>query len=190
MRSDIAPTRAQHSEPASPLDHDEVQLEAVALLRWPENHAERASLKRAQRPRLLLVGQGAAPPPACDDLEDWTRAEPGSPEAQARMATLSRRSQSLNRDIRLLGPHLHRGSRQIALNTRQCVVIAPLIRLSGRPVPRAVVAEALTLSGTTPSPSAVRSLLVRLDRAVAPLGLRVWLLSGDAVMFEVLPDSV
>ena len=70
----------------------------------------------------------------------------------------------------------------------ECVVIAPLVRWAGRPLPRAAVAEALTVSGSTPSPSAVRSRLVRLDRAVTPIGLRVWLLSGHAVMLEVLPE--
>jgi hypothetical protein len=70
----------------------------------------------------------------------------------------------------------------------QCVIIAPLVRMSGHPVPRALVAEALTLASTAPSPSAVRSLLARLDRAVTPLGLRVWLLSDHAVMLEVLPE--
>jgi hypothetical protein len=125
---------------------------------------------------------------ACDDLEDWTRSEPGSAEVGARVATLARRAQSLTRDIRLSGRQLHRGAHQVMLTATQCVMIAPLVRLSGHPVPRALVADALTLSGSAPSPSAVRSLLVRLDGAVAPLGLRVWLLSGHAVMLEVGPE--
>ena len=187
MRSDIASTRAQRCEPASSPDEVEVEVAGVTLLRWPENHAKREALERAQRPRLLLVGQGVVPPPTCDDLEDWTRAAPGSAEVDARVAALSRRAQSRTRDIQLSGRRLHRGSSEVVLTATQCVIIAPLVRLSGQPIPRALVAEALTLSGTTPSPSAVRSLLVRLDRAVTPLGLRVWLLSGDAVMLEVGP---
>ena len=187
MRSDIAPTRAQHCERASS-DETRVEAACVAFLRWPENHAERVALEREKRPRLLLVGQGIPPPRACDDLEDWTRSEPGSAEVEARVAALARRSQLLTRDVRLSGRQLHRGAHQVTLTATQSVIIAPLVRLSGHPVPRALVAEALTLSGSTPSPSAVRSLLVRLDRAVAPLGLRVWLLSGHAVMLEVGPD--
>jgi len=187
MRSDIASTRAQHCEPASSPDEVELEVAGVALLRWPENHAERAALERAQRPRLLLVRRGVVPPPACDDLEDWTRADPGSAEVDARVAALSRRAQPRTQDIHLSGRRLHRGSSQVMLTATQCVIIAPLVRLSGHPVPRALLAEALTVSGSRPSPSAMRSLLVRLDRAVTPLGLRVWLLSGDAVMLEVGP---
>ena len=187
MRSDIALARAQYCEPASSFDQAAVQLDGVALLRWPEDHAERAALERAQRPRLLLVAPGAIPPLGPDVLEDWTRAQPGSAEVAARVATLSRRSRSLIHDIRQSGRHLHRGADHVTLTATQCVIFAPLVHLAGHPVPRAVVAEALTVAGSTPSPSAVRSLLVRLDRALAPLGLRVWLLSADAVMLEILP---
>jgi hypothetical protein len=88
----------------------------------------------------------------------------------------------------LSGRQLHRGSRQVTLTATQCVIVAPLVRWAGRPLSRASVAEALTVSGSTPSPSAARSLLVRLDRALTPLGLRVWLLSGQAVMLEVFPE--
>ena len=192
MRSDIASTRAQRREPASSPDEVVVEVAGVALLRWPEHHAERAALERAQRPRLLLVGHGVIPPLSYDDLEDWTRAGPGSAEVDARVAALSRRAQSRNRDIHLSGRRLHRGSNQVMLTATQCAIIAPLVRLSGNPVSRALLADALTRSGATPRPSAVRSLLVRLDRAVTPLGLRVWLLSGDAVMLEVCspPEGV
>jgi hypothetical protein len=157
------------------------------LLRWPENHAERAALERTQRPRLLLVEPGAIPPLGFDVLEDWTRAEPGSAEVHARVAALSRRSRALTHDIRQSGRRLQRGTDHVTLTATQCVIIAPLVRRAGHPVPRAVIAEALTVAGTTPSPAAVRSLLVRLDRAVAPLGLRVWLLSANAVVLEILP---
>ena len=187
MRSDIASTRAQYCEPASSLDQTEVPLHGVALLRWPEDRAERAALERAQRPRLLLVEPGAIPPLGFDVLEDWTRAEPGSAEVEARVAALSRRSRSLTHDIRQSGRRLDRGASHVTLTPTQCVIIAPFVRLAGHPVPRAVIAEALTVAGTTPSTPAVRSLLVRLDRAVAPLGLRVWLLNADAVMLEILP---
>jgi hypothetical protein len=189
MRSVIASVRAQYCKPASSLDQAEVQLDGVALLRWPEDHAARAALERSQRPRLLLVAQGAVPPLGFDVLEDWTRAEPGSAEVHARVAALSRRSRSLTHDIRQSGRHLHRGAGHVTMTPAQCVTIAPLVRLAGHPVPRAVIAEELTVAGTTPSPAAVRSLLVRLDRAVAPLGLRVWLLNADAVMLEILPIS-
>ena len=187
MRSDIASVRAQNCDPAPSLDQAEVQLDGVVLLRWPEDHAERAALERAQRPRLLLVAPGAIPPLGPDILEDWTRAQPDSAEVAARVATLSRRSRSLIHDIRQSGRRLHRGAHHVALTATQCVMIGPLVHVAGHPVPRALVAEALTVAGTTPSPAAVRSLLVRLDRAVAPLGLRVWLLSADAVMLEILP---
>jgi hypothetical protein len=78
----------------------------------------------------------------------------------------------------------------VALTPRQAVAAGLLIRLAGRPVSRGLVAEAVQRGEAPPGPPAVRSLLTRLDRAVVPLGLRVHLLSSDAVMLEVQDEPV
>ncbi len=45
----------------------------VVLLRWPLERVRRDELARADRPRLLLVEAGAAPPVVDSPLEDWIR---------------------------------------------------------------------------------------------------------------------
>ncbi|MEO5840552.1 MAG: hypothetical protein ABIQ73_25380 [Acidimicrobiales bacterium] len=147
-------------------------------------------LQARRRPRLLLIASGTPAPLPTDELEDWTRAESGSAEFDARIAELARRATPPVADVRLSDQRLQRGAHAVRLTATQCVTIAPLLRLAGRPVLRTVIADALTLAGTTPTSAAVRALLTRLDRAVAPLGLRVWLLSGQAVLLEVLPEPL
>lgn len=186
MRS-IASSRSNPSERASTPD---AQHDYVALLRWPQDHRARAALGRAQLPRLLFLAEGQAPPARVHVLEDWTRSEPGSDEARARAKTLASRSTSLPCGLRLSNSALRRGEREVSLSPAQVAAAAVLIRLAGRPVSRALVAEALKRNGTPVGPPALRSLLTRLDGALAPLRLRVHLLSRNAVMLELEAQPV
>jgi len=159
------------------------------LLRWPEHRVERAALERARRPRLLLLDDAAVAPPAGDDLEDWTRAGPGTEEATARVAALSRRSRVHAHGLEISGRRLHRGARSVTLTATQSVIMAPLVRSAGHPMSRTLLIAEERNAGLTTAASALRARLVRLDRAVTPLGVRVRLLSGSAVMLEVLPEG-
>jgi hypothetical protein len=190
MRFDMAPFGAPNGVHASPTDARPIVIDdnpAVAVLRWPQDEHQRALLQSRRRPRLLLIAAGTAAPLPSDELEDWTRAAPGSTEFDARISTLRRRSRPAPPDVRLSGRCLQRGSRAVSLTMAQCVTVAPLLRLHGRPVPRSIITDALANTGVTPDAAAVRVALTRLDRVVEPLGLRVWLLGGQGVLLEVLP---
>src|SRR5205085_7528463 len=66
----------------------------VVLVRWPAEQGRRAELQGAGRPRLLLLEDGAPPPVAEDDLEDWIRVPAGEADLRARVEGLRRRSES------------------------------------------------------------------------------------------------
>jgi len=125
------------------------------------------------------------PPSPADELEDWTRAC-SAEDIAARVAALSRRSRARAHGLWLSGRQLHRGPNHVELTPTQYMAAAPLIDRCGQPLARTVVADALSQNGRAANTTAIRSLLVRLDRAVTPLGLRVWLLNGPAVMLEVV----
>jgi hypothetical protein len=63
----------------------------VVLLRWPIEEPRRLRLGEEGRTRLLLV-EGGAPAPRCDDcLEDWIRVPADEGDVRARVEALSRR---------------------------------------------------------------------------------------------------
>jgi DNA-binding response OmpR family regulator len=64
----------------------------VELLHWPEEQERRATLKKASRPRLLLVDPEASPPLTVDPAEDWVRLPADHQDVQARIESLRRRS--------------------------------------------------------------------------------------------------
>ncbi len=66
----------------------------MVLLRWPAEQRRRAELQGAGRPRLLLLEDGAAPPVAEDDLEDWIRVPAGEADLRARVAGIQRRTET------------------------------------------------------------------------------------------------
>ncbi|MEO8693978.1 MAG: hypothetical protein ABI658_10710 [Acidimicrobiales bacterium] len=189
MRFDIAPTGVPNEVHASPVDAGPTYTDhdfGVAVLRWPRDEHRRAALQSQRNPRLLLIAEGRPAPVPSDELEDWTRSAPGSRECDARIAELARRSRSAPPNVRLSGRRLQRGSREVTLSAAQSLTIAALLQHCGRPVPRAVVTDALSIADVASTAAAVRALLTQLDRLVAPLGVRVWLLSSQAVLLEVL----
>jgi hypothetical protein len=176
--------------PTPPDDHIP-ELDGIALVRWPTQQRARAQLANARRPRLLFVEQGADPPLDSDDVEDWTRAEPGTAEADARLAALHRRVRAFGAadEVHLVDRRLTRRDRSLDLTVTQRVVMATLLRQPGVPVARATVLAALTQAGARTSAPSLRSMLTRLDRRVAPLDLQISLLTSDAVLLEVAPEG-
>lgn len=195
MRSDIAPTRdgsrgAEFPHPSARSDEHQPELDGVALIHWPDQQGLRAELMHRRRPRLLLIAAGAVPPTDSDELEDWTRAEAASDEARVRIAALRRRgfaNTPLVEELELTSTHLSRGTRRVPLTTTQRAVLAPLVHTPGAVIARAALLGALAGAGSPANAAVLRSTLARLDRAIAPLGLRVTALTRHAVVLEVGP---
>jgi DNA-binding response OmpR family regulator len=66
----------------------------ITMLRWPEEESRRSRISLAGAPRLLLVADGAEPPPVSDCLEDWIRVPAAENEVRARVDALAVRSQA------------------------------------------------------------------------------------------------
>ena len=56
-------------------------------MRWPAEQHRRAELQRLDRPRLLLLEDGASAPVADDELEDWIRVPASEDDLRARVPT-------------------------------------------------------------------------------------------------------
>ena len=66
-------------------------LSPVELLHWPADADRREELRRAGRPRLLLLGAGDLPP-GLADLEDWVRLPVDERDLSARIQRLAQRA--------------------------------------------------------------------------------------------------
>ena len=75
------------------------------MIRWPDEQARRQRLSLAGGPRLLLVENGATPPPVLDCLEDWIRVPAAEDEVQARVDALATRRAAHDHDAPGLDAH-------------------------------------------------------------------------------------
>jgi hypothetical protein len=71
---------------ASPSHHD------VVMVRWPEQRADAERLARLDRPHLLLVEPGVAPPELTSCLADWIRLPADDGDVRARLGALAART--------------------------------------------------------------------------------------------------
>ncbi len=63
------------------------------MLRWPDQRSDAERLSRLERPHLLLVEPGAAPPHIEDCIADWIRLPADDADVSARLFTLSVRAE-------------------------------------------------------------------------------------------------
>ena len=70
----------------------------VTLIRWPDEQGRRQRLSLAGGPRLLLLEDGASPPPLLDCLEDWIRVPAAEDEVRARVDALAIRRAAHDHD--------------------------------------------------------------------------------------------
>ncbi len=70
----------------------------VTLIRWPDEQGRRQRLSLAGGPRLLLLEDGASPPPVLDCLEDWIRVPAPEDEVRARVDALAIRCAAHDHD--------------------------------------------------------------------------------------------
>lgn len=159
----------------------------VELLRWPEEEATRRRLAAARVPRLLLIGEGEAPPLALDELEDWVRYPLDAAELGVRCETLQERA-------RLVAPRptglvlddgvLRNGDRWIALPPLESRLFAALLEQSGAVVHRAALTDAGWPKGAPADDRAVDGVVKRLRRRVTPLGVRIHTVAGSGFLLD------
>jgi hypothetical protein len=160
----------------------------VAVLRWPEQDAERYRLAALGLPRVLLTAMDVVPPTLLDDRELWLR--DGS-----NMATAADAVERLRREAELAASRplldedgwLRHDGRWVWVPRREYGVLALLVRHHGRIVPRPEVLAAYSAGRPEVSRAAVGAFAKRIDARVATVGLRVHILRHRGFMLARMP---
>lgn len=160
----------------------------VVLLRWPAEQARRGELQRAGRPRLLLLEDGAPPPLADDELEDWIRVPAGEADLRARVEGLRRRAEATVAPAPELDEDgvLRLGPQWVSLPPVEARLMAALLDRYGAVVSRDTLARAGWPSGA-PGRNALDVHMLRLRRRLGPLALAIRTVRSRGYLLEPGP---
>ncbi|MBW3614599.1 MAG: helix-turn-helix domain-containing protein [Actinobacteria bacterium] len=160
----------------------------VVLLRWPGEVERRERLQAEGVPRLLLVEDGASPPPPADCVEDWIRVPAGEHDVRARITCLSLRAQ-------LHAPHqaerpdldgdgvLRFGSVWVSLPPVEGRLTRALLDRFGAVVGREALSRAGWPDGA-PGRNALDVHVLRLRRRLATVGLSIKTVRSRGYLLE------
>lgn len=163
----------------------------VILLRWPAEQLRRDELRNEGRPRLLLLEDGASPPVAPDDLEDWIRVPAGEVDLRARVDGLRRRVEA-RVDLALVLDEdgvLRLGDQWVSLPPVEARLTAALLDRYGSVVSRDALARAGWPAGS-PGRNALDVHMLRLRRRLSPLALTIRTVRSRGYLLERLADGV
>jgi hypothetical protein len=159
----------------------------VKLVRWPAESARRAQY-RAQGVLRLLVVEGGAPAPVCDDVrEDWVRAPVSEADLRARVAML--RAKAETQRLPQVDPYgiLRFGDRSVSVSPTETDLLECLIRGFGSLVPRKMLLDCLPdrPDGGT-SRNALDLHIMRLRRRIRPVRLAIRTVRGRGYLLEAM----
>ncbi|MGH9226011.1 MAG: winged helix-turn-helix domain-containing protein [Acidimicrobiales bacterium] len=157
----------------------------VALLRWPAEAARRQRLSVAGGPRLLLVEDGAPPPPILDCLEDWVRVPAPEDEVRARVHALSIRLAAHHHDAPGIDPDgvLRYRNRWVSLPPLETRMMEVLLSRYGAVVARDQLARAGWPDGAS-GRNALDVHVLRLRRRLEPVGLAIRTVRSRGYLLE------
>ncbi|MFP5317969.1 MAG: winged helix-turn-helix domain-containing protein [Acidimicrobiia bacterium] len=146
----------------------------VALLRWPDEQARRQRLSLVGGPRLLLVEDGAPPPPVLDCLEDWVRVPAAEEDVKARVDALATRRAAHHHDAPGIDSDgvLRYQGRWVSLPPLESRMLEVLLSRFGAVVSREALATAAWPDGAT-GRNALDVHVLRLRRRLEPMDLRI-----------------
>jgi two-component system OmpR family response regulator len=162
----------------------------VVLVRWPTEELRREHLRGDGVPRLLLVENGAAPPPTIDELEDWIRVPADEVDLHARVENLTRRSRSkgtLQPTVDEDGV-LRVGAEWVPLPPVEARLTVAMVERFGAVVSRDALARAGWPDGA-PGRNALDVHVLRLRRRVMPLGLAIRTVRSRGYLLEATPAA-
>lgn len=141
-------------------------------------------------PRLLLVENGADPPPVRDCLEDWIRVPAAEADVRARVEALSHRSQAHCHDAPGLDVHgvLRFGGRWVALPPLEARLAEALVARFGAVASREALVRAGWPDGA-PGRNALDVHVLRLRRRLVPLGLAIRTVRSRGYLMETSPEG-
>ena len=161
----------------------------VVLVRWPAEQHRRAELQRTDRPRLLLLEDGAAPPVPDDDLEDWIRVPASEDDLRARVDGLRRRAEARSPSVPDLDEDgvLRLGGAWVSLPPVEARLMSALLDRYGAVVSREALARAGWPSGS-PGRNALDVHMLRLRRRLGPLALAIRTVRSRGYLLERTAD--
>jgi len=157
----------------------------VVVLRWPSEERRLEGIRRAGRPRLLLVSDGQAPPVPEDPLEDWIRVPAPEADVRVRVETLRRRAAGrAPRPPELDGDGVVRHAGAWApLPPVEARLAAALVHRFDAVVTRDALSKAGWPLGS-PGRNALDVHMLRLRRRLAPLGLSIRTIRSRGYLLE------
>ncbi|MDQ4098644.1 MAG: winged helix-turn-helix domain-containing protein [Actinomycetota bacterium] len=157
----------------------------VALIRWPDEQGRRQRLSVAGGPRLLLLEDGASPPPILDCLEDWVRVPAAEEEVRARVDALVIRRAAHDHDAPGMdhdGVLRYRG-RWVSLPPLETRMMELLLSRFGAVVSREALAKAGWPEGIN-GRNALDVHVLRLRRRLESLGLVIRTVRSRGYLLE------
>jgi hypothetical protein len=158
----------------------------VALLRWPEQDAERRRLAALGEPRILVTAPGTSPPSIPDELELWMVESAGAGDLLDGVEGLRRRVRDRGRPVLDGDGLLWFGGRWVSVPDAQLTVVGLLVRNFGRLVRHDELREAYRGAGGSVTSRSFRALLQRLGGRFADVGLRLHSIHRQGVLLAPL----
>ncbi|WP_165985887.1 helix-turn-helix domain-containing protein [Streptomyces sp. YIM 98790] len=144
----------------------------VVFLRWPAQSHERARLREAGVPSLLVVEGGAIPPTDIAPSEDWIRPPVARCDVEARVAVLKRRTAD---SVPVLDPTgvLYYGGESVPMSNAQVAMMQCFLADFRQVVRREELQEALADINVGFSNNALDLHILRLRKRIARVGLEL-----------------
>jgi hypothetical protein len=162
----------------------------VPLLRWPAEEPLRQRLADEGVPRLLLLTADHPPPEGWDEIEDWIREPVDLDELEVRRQTVRARAGLARRrpwfDETGL---LHAGDAWVDLSSGQVPIARLLVERLNCVVRHQELVEACAAAGVSTQATALKAAVGRLERRLAPLGLRLRSVRGRGYLLEVAAET-
>jgi DNA-binding winged helix-turn-helix (wHTH) protein len=164
----------------------------VELLHWPADADRREELRRAGRPRLLLLGADELPPGQAD-LEDWIRLPADEHDLSERLQGLAQRASThrevLPGDVTVDEDGLVRwGDSWVALPPLESAIMARLVSTPGRLVARDELIH-LVWGDQPPRSHSLDSRIFTLRSRLQPLGLAVHTIRGRGFLLTTISSK-
>ena len=154
-------------------------------MRWPREAPRRDDLTAQGHARLLLIEDGAPPPPTIDCLEDWVRAGTSDVELRARVAGLQARMAAHKRPAPELDGDgvLRHGEKWVSLPPVESRLAGVLLDRFGAVVSRDTLSRAGWPTGTS-GRNALDVHILRLRRRLHPLALVIKTVRSRGYLLE------
>jgi hypothetical protein len=179
-----------HTVPSRPQLPGVEDQHPVELLRWPADDDRRRLLAALGRPRLLLLTPDAPSPTPVDDLELWI--PDGSDPALIAAAVIALQQQMLIDDHQPIldddGLLRYRG-RWIAVPATQLPLVELLVRNYQRVVRNDDLRLAYQRAGCSGTMTSLRSVISRISRKIADVGLTLQVIRRRGVILTNQPAT-